>query len=498
MGLVILIILSFAKLIKTLQDSLLRAFRHRRHGIIFVVEGEVIENLFAFLVHPPESVPDDHGDFIGKGRVVREQGGNSTGQDVAVTVLMLQTFAVQGSPSGGAPEQKSLGFDVACRPDQIAYPLKTKHRVEDIKRDRIESEIGIGGPGSNKRTHRSRLRDPLFQDLSVHRLLIIEQGFTVHRFVQLTLRRKDTDLTEQGIHPEGPCLIRNDRDNAPADLRVPQELTQHADKKHGRGGFQMTGLFQKFPESIQRHLQPLGPAPFGKESPQASPPLQEVFCFHAVTRRAVERRLHYLFVFDRNVESGSKFPQFPFIELFLLMGDVPSLAGLSETIPFDRLSQDHRGRTLVFHGRIISGIDFLGIMPAPQQLVDLVICEIIGQLRKFGIFAKKMSSRIAARLDGIFLVIPVHRLFHPPSPKLPFIAFKERLPVRPPNALDPVPARAPESDKRELLIKRMEEAVDGDYQKYSVEPGSYTRRHFFGKYPELSELANNLTDDQDR
>ena len=53
-----------------------------------------------------------------------------------------------------------------------------------------------------------------------------------------------------------------------------------------------------------------------------------------------------------------------------------------------------------------------------------------------------------------------------------------------------------ESDKRELLIKRMEEAVDGDYQKYSVEPGSYTRRHFFGKYPELSELVNNLTDDQ--
>ena len=42
----------------------------------------------------------------------------------------------------------------------------------------------------------------------------------------------------------------------------------------------------------------------------------------------------------------------------------------------------------------------------------------------------------------------------------------------------------------------MEEAVDGDYQKYSVEPGSYTRRHFFGKYPELLELVNHLTDEQ--
>ena len=51
-------------------------------------------------------------------------------------------------------------------------------------------------------------------------------------------------------------------------------------------------------------------------------------------------------------------------------------------------------------------------------------------------------------------------------------------------------------DKSGLLLKRMEEAVDGDYQKYSVEPGSYTRKHFFGKYPELLKLVNQLTDEQ--
>jgi len=52
------------------------------------------------------------------------------------------------------------------------------------------------------------------------------------------------------------------------------------------------------------------------------------------------------------------------------------------------------------------------------------------------------------------------------------------------------------ADKTGLLIKRMGEAVDGDYQKYSVEPGSYTRKHFFGKYPELLKLVNHLTDHQ--
>ena len=51
-------------------------------------------------------------------------------------------------------------------------------------------------------------------------------------------------------------------------------------------------------------------------------------------------------------------------------------------------------------------------------------------------------------------------------------------------------------DRSGLLLKRMEECVDGDYQKYVVEPGSYTRKHFFGKYPELLELVNHLSDEQ--
>ena len=52
------------------------------------------------------------------------------------------------------------------------------------------------------------------------------------------------------------------------------------------------------------------------------------------------------------------------------------------------------------------------------------------------------------------------------------------------------------ADTKGLLLKRMEEAVDGDYQMYTVAPGSYTRKHFFGKYPELYEMVNHLTDAQ--
>ncbi|HIM30223.1 MAG TPA: pyruvate dehydrogenase (acetyl-transferring), homodimeric type [Planctomycetes bacterium] len=51
-------------------------------------------------------------------------------------------------------------------------------------------------------------------------------------------------------------------------------------------------------------------------------------------------------------------------------------------------------------------------------------------------------------------------------------------------------------DTKGLLIKRMSETVDGEYQKFSVEHGSYIRKNFFGKYPELKAMVNHLSDDQ--
>jgi len=49
-------------------------------------------------------------------------------------------------------------------------------------------------------------------------------------------------------------------------------------------------------------------------------------------------------------------------------------------------------------------------------------------------------------------------------------------------------------DKDGLLRRRMEEAVDGEYQNYKAKGGAYTREHFFGKYPELKEMVASMTD----
>ncbi len=51
-----------------------------------------------------------------------------------------------------------------------------------------------------------------------------------------------------------------------------------------------------------------------------------------------------------------------------------------------------------------------------------------------------------------------------------------------------------EKDVTGLLQKRMDEVCDGESQNYKRNGGAYTREHFFGKYPELLDLVNDLSD----
>ena len=52
-----------------------------------------------------------------------------------------------------------------------------------------------------------------------------------------------------------------------------------------------------------------------------------------------------------------------------------------------------------------------------------------------------------------------------------------------------------ERDTDGLLVRRLGEIVDGQYQKYSVESGAYMREHLFGGDPRLLELVKHLSDE---
>ena len=56
---------------------------------------------------------------------------------------------------------------------------------------------------------------------------------------------------------------------------------------------------------------------------------------------------------------------------------------------------------------------------------------------------------------------------------------------------DPLFAR----DHEGVLLKRLHETVDGEFQAYAATDGRHNREHFFNKYPELQQLVAHLSDD---
>jgi pyruvate dehydrogenase E1 component len=52
-----------------------------------------------------------------------------------------------------------------------------------------------------------------------------------------------------------------------------------------------------------------------------------------------------------------------------------------------------------------------------------------------------------------------------------------------------------DADDEGLLVQRMNETVDGEYQKYSVESGAYIRKHFFGTSDRLLKMVEHLSDE---
>ncbi len=56
---------------------------------------------------------------------------------------------------------------------------------------------------------------------------------------------------------------------------------------------------------------------------------------------------------------------------------------------------------------------------------------------------------------------------------------------------DPLFAR----DREGIILRRLHETVDGEFQKYAATDGRFNRENFFNKYPELQALVADLTDD---
>src|SRR5260221_13571725 len=81
-----------------------------------------------------QAVVDDDRQFITKGGVIGNAIGNDRGKNMAVPVLVLQSFSVQSSAAGGCAEEKTPRALVARCPREIADALEAEHRIEDVER----------------------------------------------------------------------------------------------------------------------------------------------------------------------------------------------------------------------------------------------------------------------------------------------------------------------------------------------------------------------------
>ena len=104
-------------------------------------------------------------------RQVREGGR----EQQAVTVAVLQAFALQGGTPGGGAQQESTGAHVARGPEQVAETVEPEHRVVDEERHHRLAPGRIRGARGGEARHRAGLGDALFQDLAVGGLLVAEQ-----------------------------------------------------------------------------------------------------------------------------------------------------------------------------------------------------------------------------------------------------------------------------------------------------------------------------------
>ena len=127
--------------------------------------------------------------------------------------------------------------------------------------------------------------------------------------------------------------------------------------------------------------------------------LAHVLDLGAIVGGTVERRIMQLFVRHRNAEARTEDHQLLVVDLLLLVGDVSALAALAQSVAFDRLRQNHRGRPRVLHRGLVGGIHLDRIVPAQSHLLNLLVAQVLHHLQQPRIGAKEVLPEIGSALD---------------------------------------------------------------------------------------------------
>ncbi len=127
--------------------------------------------------------------------------------------------------------------------------------------------------------------------------------------------------------------------------------------------------------------------------------------------------------------------------------------------------------------RLERGVDLGRVVAAAAEDAELVVGVALDELEQLRVLAEEVPPDVVAGHDGVLLELAVHRLVHPLDEEPRVVGLQQRVPVRPPDHLDDVPAGAAEGGL-ELLddlavaahrpVQALQVAVDDEDQV--VEP----------------------------
>src|SRR5690554_1669251 len=431
------------ELVHALDDAVFTVFRHGGLFVVLVLDGQVVEDVLVVFEHLLHTVTDHHGHFVAVGRVIGLTVRNGVRQYVAVTVLVLQAFAVQGGTAGGTADQEAAGLHVARRPGQIANALEAEHGVEHVERNQREAVGTVRSRRGHPGGHGTRFVDAFLQDLAFLVLPVVHDLVTILRHVLLAFRRVDTQLTEHAFHTESTGFVGHDRYNALADALVFDQGAQNPDKGHGSSNLTATGAFQHLLEDIQfRNLQRLAVlVALGIETTQLLPALLHIDQFRAVRRRTVIRHVFQFFVLQRNTEAVTEGFQGVDVQLLQRVCRVLGFTRCTKTIALDGVGQNHGGLAVrVVYRLVVGRVNLVRVVATTVQLLDISVRKVFRQLGQLRMFAEELLAGIGGTLERQVLQFAIAQLVHGPLHHAVFVFLEQRIPHAAPDHLDNIPA----------------------------------------------------------
>ena len=160
--------------------------------IVFIHECQVIEHTFLIYIHALQTIMYHNSQLITKARVIWNTVWNGTGQNMWMTILMLQTFTIQGSAACSCTQQETLSLRISCSPGNITDTLETEHGVIHVHRNHRQIISWIATSQCSPGTHGSSFVDTFLKHMPIFSFTVIHELFIIFWRILLTMRRIDT------------------------------------------------------------------------------------------------------------------------------------------------------------------------------------------------------------------------------------------------------------------------------------------------------------------